>query len=134
MHTPVPSGSCIGPDTKLILGLTVGGRDRYTYPDVTLSPHPLLHPIFETLGYLLAYAMFRRSCTRHGNMLEDDQRWLIIATAAIGALVGSRMLGLMEQVFRLHITWGTFLLPGGRTTVGGLLGRLDCPGSDQALT
>ena len=89
LHTPVPSGSCIGPDTKLILGLTVGGRDRYTYPDVTLSPHPLLHPIFETLGYLLAYAMFRRSCTRHGNMLEDDQRWLIIATAAIGALLAA---------------------------------------------
>src|ERR1700722_18368460 len=74
------------------------------------------------LGYVLAYVMFRRNCTRSGNMIEEDQRWLIIATAAIGALVGSRMLGLMEQVFRLHITWGTFLLPGGRTTVGGLLG------------
>src|SRR3984957_10974256 len=74
------------------------------------------------LGYVLAYVMFRRNCTRSGNMIEEDQRWLIIATAAIGALIGSRMLGLMEQVFRLHITWGTFLLPGGRTTVGGLLG------------
>jgi len=125
---------------------------------VTVSPHPLLHPIFETLGYALALAMFRRSCARTpdflhvdldttacaafikesrmelgdarklhrksgtGDLLEEDQRWLIIATAAIGALLGSRILGLLEQVFRLHITWGTFLLPGGRTTVGGLLG------------
>ena len=125
---------------------------------MTVSPHPLLHPIFEMLGYVLAYAMFRRSCARGpdflyvdldttpcapfikesridldnakklhrksgaGDLLEEDQRWLIIATAAIGALFGSRILGLMEQVFRLHITWRTFLLPGGRTTVGGLLG------------
>jgi phosphatidylglycerol---prolipoprotein diacylglyceryl transferase len=104
------------------VGLSVRCWDRYTGPDVTLSPHPVLHPIFETLGYALAYVMFRRNCARDGNMIEEDQRWLIIATAAIGALVGSRMLGLTEQVFRLHITWGTFLLPGGRTTVGGLLG------------
>jgi phosphatidylglycerol---prolipoprotein diacylglyceryl transferase len=89
---------------------------------VTVSPHPLLHPIFETLGYALAYAMFRRGCVRAGDRVEEDQRWLIIATAAIGALLGSRILGLTEQVFRLHITWHTFLLPGGRTTVGGLLG------------
>lgn len=89
---------------------------------VTVGPHPLLHPIFETIGYGLAYAMFRRSCARGGELLEDDQRWLIIATAAIGALLGSRILGLLEQVLYLHITWRTFLLPGGRTTVGGLLG------------
>jgi prolipoprotein diacylglyceryltransferase len=86
---------------------------------VTVSPHPLLHPIFETLGYVVAYAAFRRNC---GDLLEDDQRWFLIATATIGALIGSRILGLMEQVFRLHITWRTFLLPGGRTIVGGLLG------------
>jgi phosphatidylglycerol---prolipoprotein diacylglyceryl transferase len=87
---------------------------------VTLSPHPLLHPIFETLGYALAYAVYRRS--RAGDILEDEQQWLILAVAAIGALLGSRILGLLEQAFRLHITWRTFLLPGGRTTVGGLLG------------
>ena len=67
-----------------------------------------------------ARKLHRKSGT--GDLLEEDQRWLIIATAAIGALLGSRILGLLEQVFRLHITWGTFLLPGGRTTVGGLLG------------
>ena len=90
---------------------------------MTLSPHPLLHPIFETLGYALAYAVYRRSrAPGAGDTLEDEQQWLILAVAAIGALLGSRILGLLEQVFRLHITWRTFLLPGGRTTVGGLLG------------
>jgi phosphatidylglycerol:prolipoprotein diacylglycerol transferase len=90
---------------------------------VTLSPHPLLHPIFETLGYALAYAVYRRSrAPGAGDTLEDEQQWLILAVAAIGALLGSRILGLLEQVFRLHITWRTFLVPGGRTTVGGLLG------------
>jgi phosphatidylglycerol:prolipoprotein diacylglycerol transferase len=120
LRTLAPSGSCISPDTNL--PLSVRGRDRYTDPNVTLSPHPLLHPIFETLGYALAYVVYRRGRAHAGDMLEDDQLWLIIATAAIGALLGSRILGLMEQVFRLHITWRTFLLPGGRTTVGGLLG------------
>lgn len=79
---------------------------------MTLSPHPLLHPIFETLGYALAYAVYRRSRATAGDILEDEQQWLILAVAAIGALLGSRILGLLEQVFRLHITWSTFLLPG----------------------
>ena len=102
------------------------------WPGVTVSPHPLLHLIFETLGYVPAYALYRRSCAPPVTLFEDDQRWLIIAAAAIGGLFGSRILGLLEQVFRLHLSWPTFLLPGGRTTVGGLLGRLDCRRPDQA--
>jgi phosphatidylglycerol---prolipoprotein diacylglyceryl transferase len=89
---------------------------------VTLSPHPLLHPIFETLGDTLAYLLYRRSRIHAADMLEDEQHWLVIAVAAIGALVGSRILGLLEQVSRLDLNWHTLLLPGGRTTVGGLLG------------
>jgi phosphatidylglycerol:prolipoprotein diacylglycerol transferase len=89
---------------------------------VTLNPHPLLHPIFEVLGYMLGYAVYRRNRIHAGDIVEDDQRWPILASAAIGALLGSRILGLLEQVPGLHLTWRNLLLPGGRTIVGGLLG------------
>lgn len=93
-----------------------------TLAHVTLGPQPLLHPVFETLAYSLAYAFYRRSRTSAGDILEDDQRWLIVASAAIGALFGSRILGLLEQAPRLHLTWRAILQPGGKTIVGGLLG------------
>ena len=73
---------------------------------MTVSPHPLLHPIFEIIGYALAYAMFRRSCVRAGELLEDDQRWLIIATAAIGALLGTIAIILMVEMHSLLIGEG----------------------------
>jgi phosphatidylglycerol---prolipoprotein diacylglyceryl transferase len=37
-------------------------------------------------------------------------------------MLGSRMLGLLEQIPVTQITWRTLLLPGGKTVVGGLLG------------
>jgi prolipoprotein diacylglyceryltransferase len=54
--------------------------------------------------------------------MNDDQRWLIIAAAAVGALVGSRVLGILEQIPVAHITWASLVAPGGKTIVGGLLG------------
>jgi phosphatidylglycerol---prolipoprotein diacylglyceryl transferase len=89
---------------------------------MNLSPHPWLHPIFEMLGYALGYAFFRRSRNRYGDVVDDDQRWLLLAAGAIGALLGSRILALLEQAPRLQLTWRTVLLPGGKTVVGGLLG------------
>jgi phosphatidylglycerol---prolipoprotein diacylglyceryl transferase len=74
------------------------------------------------LGYILGYAVYRRNWNHCGDMFEDDQHWLILASAAIGALLGSRILGLLEQAPGLHLTWRAVLLPGGRTIIGGLLG------------
>jgi phosphatidylglycerol---prolipoprotein diacylglyceryl transferase len=89
---------------------------------VIVSSHPALHPVFETLGYACGYAWYRRARERSGDFLGDEQRWAVIAAAAIGALAGSRVLGLLEQTPRLKITWQTIFLPGGKTIVGGLLG------------
>ena len=61
-------------------------------------------------------------------MLAEPQRWTVIAGAAVGALVGSRVLGLAEQWPTVAEAWrGGHLLqllfaPGGKTIVGGLLG------------
>lgn len=98
---------------------------------MTLTSHPALHTLFEILAYAVGYQLYRRSRQRSGDLLphdflSDEQRWIIIAAAAIGALLGSRILGILEQfpaqAPRLAPTWRTFLQPGGKTIVGGLLG------------
>jgi phosphatidylglycerol:prolipoprotein diacylglycerol transferase len=91
-------------------------------PDVTITPHPMLHALFETLAYAVGYALYRRARSRSGDILDDGQRWLIIAAAAVGALFGSRILGLMEHAPNLTPTWNIVLRNGGKTIVGGLLG------------
>ena len=87
-----------------------------------LSPHPALHTLFEALAYAVGYQLYRRNRSRAGDIIADDQRWIVIAAAAIGALFGSRILGVLEQAPRIGIHWQSFLLPGGKTIVGGLLG------------
>ena len=95
----------------------------YTSPVIRLTPHPGLHPVFEALGYAAGFAVYRWQRSRRGDVIGLEQRWLIIAAAAIGALVGSRFLGLAEQWPQLQTRhWGMLWLPGGKTIVGGLLG------------
>ena len=107
----------LGSDVKTVLTVL-----QINWPHVTLGSHPALHTVFETLAYAVGYAVYRRSRSRSGDILDDDRRWLIIAAAAVGALLGSRILGLLEQAPKLHLTWSSLLLPGGKTIVGGLLG------------
>ena len=88
-----------------------------------LSPHPALHAVFETLAYAIGFAFYRRTRTTAGDVITLQQRWSIIAAATLGALAGSRLLGLLEQAPRTHIAWSQILTPtGGKTIVGGLLG------------
>ncbi len=83
--------------------------------------HPELHAPFEALGYLAGYLLYRRARTLQGDTLPDDRRWVVIA-AAVGALLGSRILGLAEQAPTLGFHWRDLLVPGGKTIVGGILG------------
>jgi phosphatidylglycerol:prolipoprotein diacylglycerol transferase len=84
--------------------------------------HPALHPVFEALGYAGGFAVYRWQRVRAGDALTEEKRWAVIAAAAVGALIGSRVLGLLEQAPRMGLHWGDFLRPGGKTIVGGLLG------------
>jgi len=84
--------------------------------------HPELHPVFEALAYAGGYWSYKVARARAGDFLSDERRWLIIAATAVGALVGSRVLGLAEQAPRMGFHWSSLLLPGGKTIVGGLLG------------
>jgi prolipoprotein diacylglyceryltransferase len=87
-----------------------------------LTPHPGLHPVFEALGYAAGYGVYKWKRARAGDALSEERRWLVISAAALGALAGSRMLGLLEQAPRLGFHWRMLLVPGGKTIVGGLLG------------
>jgi phosphatidylglycerol---prolipoprotein diacylglyceryl transferase len=84
--------------------------------------NPEFHAPFEALAYAGSYTIYRGARGRAGDSLSDDRRWLVIAAAAVGALLGSRMLGLFEQAPQRGFHWHDLLLPGGKTIVGGLLG------------
>jgi phosphatidylglycerol:prolipoprotein diacylglycerol transferase len=95
---------------------------------IPVGSHPVWHPVFETLAYAAGYAVFRQVRARQGDVVAEPQRWTVLAAAAIGALVGSRLLGLAEQWPTVRAAWQSghllalLVSPGGKTIVGGLLG------------
>ncbi|MGD0892757.1 MAG: prolipoprotein diacylglyceryl transferase family protein [Terracidiphilus sp.] len=95
---------------------------------IPIGSHPAWHPVFETLAYASGYAVFRRLRAQQGDALAEPQRWTVLAAAAVGALAGSRVLGLAEQWPTVMTAWqqgrilALMLSPGGKTIVGGLLG------------
>jgi phosphatidylglycerol:prolipoprotein diacylglycerol transferase len=88
-----------------------------------LTLHP--HWVFETLGYSVAFYWLRRDRRRRGDVVDGRIRWWVIGAAAIGGLVGSRLLSLLEDPVQPTTHWTdlTFVL-GGKTIVGGLTGGL----------
>jgi phosphatidylglycerol:prolipoprotein diacylglycerol transferase len=95
---------------------------------IPIGSHPAWHPVMETLAYAAGYAVFRRQRGRQGDVVNEPQRWTVLAAAAVGALVGSRLLGIAEQwptvvgAWRTGSIWALLFSPGGKTIVGGLLG------------
>jgi prolipoprotein diacylglyceryltransferase len=95
---------------------------------IPIGSHPALHPVMETLAYAAGYADFRWQQGRQGDVVSEPQRWTVLAAAAVGALVGSRLLGIAEQWPTVLEAWRTgklaalLIAPGGKTIVGGLLG------------
>jgi phosphatidylglycerol---prolipoprotein diacylglyceryl transferase len=95
---------------------------------IPIGSHPAWHPVFEALAYAAGYAVFRFNRDRQGDVVAEPQRWTVLAAAAVGALLGSRVLGLAEQWPTLEVAWRSgympalLLSPGGKTIVGGLLG------------
>jgi len=97
-----------------------------TFP-VSLSVGTLripAHLLFEALAYSVGFTVYRRARARQGDHLSDSTRWTVIAAAAIGAAIGSKLLFWLEDP-RFTIEWllnDPARLVGGKTIVGGLLG------------
>ena len=85
----------------------------------------LLHGIFEFLGIFIAFRYYLYLRKREGDNIEQTNRLLIISAAAVGAVLGSRILGSLEDLpawLASRSFWLYFY--GNKTLVGGLLGGL----------
>lgn len=90
---------------------------------IQIKSQPELHLVFEGLGYIVGFAAYKRMRLRAGDVVEDQQRWSVIAAASVGGLVGSRILGLLNDAPGAPISLSQLMTPnGGKTIVGGLLG------------
>jgi phosphatidylglycerol:prolipoprotein diacylglycerol transferase len=84
--------------------------------------HP--HAVFETLAYSLAFALFRWRRRRLGDVVDRRARAWILGAAAVGGLLGSRILGLLEDPRQFRHWSDPAYVAGAKTVVGGFIGGL----------
>jgi phosphatidylglycerol:prolipoprotein diacylglycerol transferase len=85
----------------------------------------LLHGLFEFLGIFIGFRYYLYLKRKQGDTIESDNRIYILIAATIGAVLGARILGSLENLPEWMGTenkWGYF--NGNKTLVGGLLGAL----------
>jgi prolipoprotein diacylglyceryltransferase len=80
-----------------------------------------VHFLFEVAGYLAAVLVYAVSRSRRGDRLPDRDRSTVLAGAALGAALGSRLLFVLCEPSRFGDPGSWF---AGKTVVGGLLGGL----------
>jgi len=92
-------------------------------PIGSLKLHP--HLVFETLAYAVAFRVYLALRKQRGDALDDANRWWIIAAAAMGAVVGCKVLYWFEDPAATLAHWrDPAFLMGGKTIVGALIGGL----------
>jgi phosphatidylglycerol---prolipoprotein diacylglyceryl transferase len=91
----------------------------------TGSSKILLHPILETLAIFIGFRYFLILRSKKGDHIEQARRIWIIIGAIFGALLGSRLIGGLEDINALKNS-GNILLHfyKNKTVVGGFLGGL----------
>lgn len=97
-----------------------------------------LHLAFEMLAYAAGFRVYVWLRSRSHDPLNDTNRWWIVAAAAMGAAVGSRVLYWFEDPKLTLTHWSdpSFLL-GGKTIVGALIGGLlavECSKTQLGIT
>ncbi|MGI4883577.1 MAG: prolipoprotein diacylglyceryl transferase family protein [Janthinobacterium lividum] len=84
-----------------------------------------VHLLCETLAYALGYRLYAHLRARTADRISDAGRQWIFVGAAAGALLGSRLLGLLEHPgLLLHPPGGWLYYFTNKTIVGGFLGGL----------
>jgi phosphatidylglycerol:prolipoprotein diacylglycerol transferase len=85
----------------------------------------LLHTIAEILAFVVGYRYFRFLRNKRGDTLSDLNRSWILVGAIFGALIGSRLLGGLENPPQMLAAKNIFLhFYENKTVVGGFLGGL----------
>jgi prolipoprotein diacylglyceryltransferase len=84
-----------------------------------------VHLLCEVLAYSLGYRLYTALRARTADRISDQGRQFIFIGAAAGALLGSRLLGLLEHPeLLLHPPGGWLYYTTNKTIVGGFLGGL----------
>ena len=94
--------------------------------EIALGPARLpVHLLCEVLAYTLGYRLYQHLRAGHADRISDTHRQWIFVGAAAGALLGSRLLGLLEHPEMLaHPPGGWLYYFTNKTIVGGFLGGL----------
>jgi phosphatidylglycerol:prolipoprotein diacylglycerol transferase len=110
----------------MLAGVFVMGpytRVTVTFPVyLWLGPLPL-HPhwVFETLAYCVGARLY--ATVKKRDVIDAENRWWVVAAAFVGAVVGSKLLVLIDHPQLTLMSLATPLaLLEGKTIVGGLLG------------
>jgi len=83
--------------------------------------HP--HFLFETLAYVVGFRWYLYRRRRRGDQLDDGARWSVVTAAAVGAVLGSRLLFWVEDpAATLSHLDHPLVLVGGKSIVGALVG------------
>ncbi|WP_017297014.1 prolipoprotein diacylglyceryl transferase [Nodosilinea nodulosa] len=84
--------------------------------------HP--HLVFEVVAYGVAMALLRRNVK--SDSIPLSQRSSVVVGGLVGALLGAKILVLLQHIDLLAADWRSWLLLGmqGKTVVGALLGGL----------
>ena len=89
----------------------------------SLAIHP--HLLFEAIAYTVGFRVYLKLRRQRGDHLPDFDRWWVIAAAALGAVLGSKLLFLFEDPrWSLQNIAQPGLLFSGKTIVGALIGGL----------
>jgi phosphatidylglycerol---prolipoprotein diacylglyceryl transferase len=101
--------------------------DRMTFPVYISFFGFRIHPhfLFESLAYTVGFLVYRKLKDWYGDPIQEGVRWSVIAAAAVGSVLGSKILCWLEDPARvLHHWQDPAVLLGGKTIVGGLIGGL----------
>jgi phosphatidylglycerol---prolipoprotein diacylglyceryl transferase len=85
----------------------------------------LLHAIFETAAFFIGFRYFLFLRRKQGDVIESSNRIWIIIGAIFGSLIGSRLVGGLEDITALQSATNKALyFYQNKTVVGGFLGGL----------
>jgi phosphatidylglycerol---prolipoprotein diacylglyceryl transferase len=88
-----------------------------------IALHP--HWVFEVLSYFVGGRIYFWLRHRQGDPIHPDDRWWIVAAAAVGAAIGGKLLyWASDPGLTLEHATDPFFLMGGKSIVGALVGGL----------